>query len=89
LQFQTKRNGYVYLEITKSYKKNQSRKDYVSEIQVASVDFATFGLIFAVGWIISFVWSKKSESKIKIIKIAKDQQDLHFGITTLGQYQVA
>ena len=47
-----------------------------------------FGLIFAVGWIISFVWSKKSESKLKIAKIAKDHQDLRFGITTLEQYQV-
>jgi hypothetical protein len=48
-----------------------------------------FGLIFAVGWIISFVWTKKSESKLKITKIANDHQDLRFGITTLEQYQVA
>ena len=48
-----------------------------------------FGLIFAVGWIISFVWSKESESKLKSEQIAKDHQDLRFGITTLEQYQVA
>jgi hypothetical protein len=47
------------------------------------------GLMFAIGWIISFVGSKKSGSKLKSAKTAKDHQNLRFEATTLKQDQVA